>query len=147
MLKIIGTRRLNYQIKSILLIDWVYRYSILMGDRFCNIRNPEGKALSAHKSSINSFGFSEQCNATVNIDTLQNIPSAVPVSPFPLRPHLNSSSMLHTLCLIDSHLNGLCPSPRREYHIIQYILKGKQECSCKHALADFWSNSYISHIS
>ena len=83
MLKIIGTRRLKYQIKSILLIDWVYRYSILMGDRFCNIRNPEGKALSAHKSSINNFGFSEQCNATVNIDTLQNIPSAVPVSPFP----------------------------------------------------------------
>jgi hypothetical protein len=42
MLKIIGTRRLKYQIKWILLIDWVYRYSILMGDRFCNIRNAEG---------------------------------------------------------------------------------------------------------
>src|SRR5947209_4848011 len=67
--------------------------------------------------------------------------------PVPLWPHLGSSSILHTLHLIDSHLNSLCPSPRREYHIIQYILKGKQECSCKHALADFWSNSYISHTS
>src|SRR2546423_211922 len=32
-----GTRRLTYQIKCVLLIDWIYRYSILMGDLFLAI--------------------------------------------------------------------------------------------------------------
>ena len=32
-----GTRRLTYQIKCVLLIDWIYRYFILMGDIFLAI--------------------------------------------------------------------------------------------------------------
>lgn len=76
-------------------------------------------------------------------DLIQDSDSALitPASPLP------RACCLHFPELTSSDLDGLRSPSRGDYHIIQDILERKEERSCKHALANFGSNSYRSTIS